>query len=203
MGFLDYLRIEMKWILKRFVGLKLVWVNRRKLGTSTKPPELVRTQIASYELFTLHFGDPSYRLDEQAVSKNFAGGDVCVVTFLNDQLAAYSWVRYKPLEIAGGEWADFSPGHRYSVWGYTHPDFRGRHIRGSYGALDELDREHAITHTISYIETHNFSSLKAEARHGGEIIGIAGYIKVFGRFFSFRSPGVKRCGFKLFYSNPI
>ena len=201
--FLDYLHIEIKWLFKRLLGLELVWVSRRELGPAGKPPDSVQTQIASYELLTPYFDDPSYGFNEHAISRNFARGDVCVVTFLNDRLAAYSWVRYKPVEISGSLWANFDPGHRYNVWGYTHPDFRGRHIRGSFGALDELDRKYAITHTISYIGTHNFSSLKAEARHGGEIIGIAGYVKVFGRFVSFRSSGVKRYGFKFCYSNPV
>jgi hypothetical protein len=203
LGFLDHLHLEIKWLLKRLLDLKLVWVTRRELSPATKPPDSVHTQIASHKMLKPYFDDPAYGFNEQTVSGNFARGDVCVVTFLNDRLASYSWVRYQPVEIRGSVWADFGPGHRYTVWGYTHPDFRGRHIRGSFGALDELDREQAITHTINYIDTHNFSSLRAEARHGGEIIGLAGHFKVFGRIFTFRSPGLKKYGFKFRYSAPI
>ena len=203
LGLLDYLHVQIKWLLKRFLDLNLVWVSRRQLGPATTPPNLVRTQISSYEMLKPHLEKPAYGFDEGVVSRSFTRGDICVATFQNDRLAAYSWVRYKPVETSGGVWVDFSPVHRYNVWGYTHPDFRGRHIRGSFGALNELDREHEITHTISCIDTHNFSSLKAEARHGGEFVGLAGHVRLFGRIFTFRSPGVKRYGFKFRYSAPI
>lgn len=199
-GLLEFLHVEIKWLLKRFLDFKLVWVNRRELGPATSAPEAVRTEIASYQTLEPCLGIPEYHLREEVVSGHFARGDVCVATFLGDQLASYSWVRYRPVEAPGKAWPEFGPEHRYTVWGFTHPDFRGRHIRGSFGALDALDRKHAVTHSINYIDTHNFSSLKAEARHGGETVGLAGYFRLFGRIVTFRSPGAKKYGFRFCHS---
>lgn len=197
------MHVQIKRLLKRFLNLKLVWVSRRQLGPVQSPPMLVRTQIASFETLKPYLDNPAYGFNERVVSSNFDRGDICVATYLDDVLAAYSWVRYKPVAIQGVVWADFGPAYRYNVWGYTHPEFRGRHIRGSFGALCELDRKHAITHSIGYIDTHNFASLRAETRHGGEIIGLAGHFKLLGHVVTFRSPGAKRYGFRFRYSAPI
>lgn len=195
-GWPRYLHMRLMWDLNRVVGLDLFWITRRKLGPRGDPPDSVRTQLASREVIDPYLQDPSYNLRKRWVVDSFARGDVCVATFVDDRLAAYGWVAYKPVPHAGQIWIDFDSGHRYTTSSFTHPDFRGRHIRGSFGALDALDREHAVTHSLSAINTHNFASLRADARTGAKIVGFAGYFEVFGRVFAFRSPGAKKYGFR-------
>ena len=78
----------------------------------------------------------------------------------------------------------------------TDADFRGRHLRGSRGVLDALDRSHGATHALSTIHSHNYASLRADARSGARRIGLAGYIQIFGRVIPFRSPGARKVGFR-------
>ena len=190
------LYIRLMWFMNRVVGLNIFWVTRRKLETKCSPDASIHTAIASRETLAPYFNDPAYNLGQSYVDQAIDRGDVCVATFVEDRLAAYGWVAYKPVPHAGRIWIDFNPGHRYTTNSFTHPDFRGRHIRGSFGALDPLDRQHGATHSLSIVHTHNFASLRADARSGATIVGFAGYFDLFGRVIAFRSPGAKKHGFR-------
>ena len=195
-GWLRALYIRLMWLLDRTLGLQLYWITRRPLRPSVSGPSSIETCLATKKMLEPYIGDPTYNLRAAYVDDAFARGDVCVAIFADGRLAGYGWVAYQPVPHAGRIWVDFAPGQRYTTNSFTHPDFRGRHLRGSRGALETLDREHGTTHALSAIPTHNFASVRADARSGAEIIGLAGYVEIFGRFLAVRSPGAKRVGFR-------
>lgn len=190
------LHIRLMWLLDRVAGLSLYWVTRRDLSRKAARPADAEARLATRESLAPYLDDPSYGLSRDYVEAAFARGDVCVALFAEGRLAGYGWVAYRPVPHEGRVWVAFAPGHRFTTNSFTHPDFRGRHLRGSQGALDELDRQHGATHSISAIHTHNFASLRADARNGAEIVGLAGYLELFGRVLPFRSPGAGKHGFR-------
>ncbi len=195
-GWPRYLYSRLMIGLNRLVGLDVVWVTRRDLAQSRPAPPSIEVRLAAAEDLAPYIADPSYKLEKKYVNDAFARGDTCVATYLDGRLAAYGWVIYKAAPYDGEIWVDFHPGHRFTTSSFTHPDYRGRHIRGSFGALDALDRQHAVTHTLATIHTHNFASLRADARGGAKIVGCAGYVNTSKLFVGFRSPGAKKCGFR-------
>ena len=119
-----------------------------------------------------------------------------MATFVGERLAAFGWVGYSGVPHQRDIWVEFAPGYRYNYKSFTHRDFRGQHLRGSFGALAVRDQAEGTTHSICFVESHNFSSTQAELRTGGTRIGFAGYVRVFGRPRCFHSPGARRAGFR-------
>ena len=185
----------MRWLTVS-LGLFIAHVYRAELKSydGHVPPELnvilaTPTDLAPYIQLR------EYQLGRSFVQHAWARGDACVATYYNGQLAAYGWVAYDQAPHVDGMWVRFGPGHRYNYKSLTLPEYRGRHLRGSYGVLAQRDRDEEVTHSIAFIETHNYASISAEKRHGGQKIGFAGYLQITGRIFVFSSPGAKRFGF--------
>ena len=195
-GLLRALYIRLMWLLNRALGLNLYWVTRRALTPGGGQSAETRTVIATRETLAPYIDDPAYALPERYVAEAFTRGDVCVAIFAEGRVTGYGWVAYKPVPHEGRIWVEFAPGQRYTTNSFTHPDFRGRHLRGSKGVLDALDRKHGTTHSLSAIHTHNFASLRADARNGAQVVGLAGYEEVFGRVMAFRSAGARRVEFR-------
>jgi hypothetical protein len=59
-------------------------------------------------------------------------------------------------------------------------------------ALARGDRGH--THGIGFIDIGNYASIAAFARAGSVPVGIIGYVRLFGRVATFRTPGARRRG---------
>jgi hypothetical protein len=158
----------------------------------------VQVRVANRADLEPYLDRSGYDLSSAFVDNALRSGHVCVFTQFRGELAAYGWVSYHPTAHLCGWWVDFDPGHRYNYKSLTLPEFRGHHLRGSYGVLKERDEAEGVTHSIAFIELHNTASIKAEERNGGRRVGYAGYLNL-GRFsWSYRSPGARTYGFRFF-----
>ena len=178
-------------------GLHIVRIYRAPLKRgSGPPPSGVSVKLATAEDLQPFFDQPGFELTRGFVQEAFERGDACVTTWLNDTLAAYGWVAYRgAAPHVDGLQVRFQNGYRYNYKNLTLPEFRGRHLRGSFGVLRELDEAHGVTHTLAFIAVDNVASIRAEQRSGGVVVGYAGYLRLLRRYFVFRSRGAARYGF--------
>lgn len=182
--------------LDRWFGVFFVGVFQKTLRSADQPPEGVTVRIADQPLLEPYARNNEYTLPPSFLDSAFARGDECVATFVGERLAAFGWVSYCGVPHQGNIWVEYAEGYRYNYRSFTHPDFRGQHLRGSFGVLTERDQAEGVTHSICFIESHNFASTQAELRNRGTRIGFAGYVRNFGRPRCFRSPGARRAGFR-------
>jgi hypothetical protein len=91
----------------------------------------------------------------------------------------------------------YDPSCRYVYHTYTRPEYRGRRLPAALNALDETEAAaQGRTHTISFVESHNYPSIAFGNRLGNRCIGYAGYVRLCGRPYPFRTPGARRHGFQ-------
>ncbi len=184
------------------LGITIVAVYTTSLSNPTrvnrKSPLNVRTELGEKATLEKIWHNPEYDLDPKLAQAALARGDLCVVTYVGKVIAAYGWVAYDQAPHTNHIWVQFGPGLRYNYKSFTLPEFRGRRIRGSYGALDTPDAARGITHSIEFISPRNTASRRAEARNGGQQIGWAGYWTLGKRTFCFASTGARCLGFRFY-----
>lgn len=135
-------------------------------------------------------------LDPEAFRRAIDRGDICVGAFDGDRLVAYTWRAFQTAPHNNGLWVQFRPPFRYGYKALTLPAYRGLHLQEAMAPLlDEMSIRRGYTHAISFIETHNHPSLRMSLRSGNRIVGLIGYVRVFGRYFPFRSRGAANLGF--------
>ena len=139
---------------------------------------------------------PGYGLSREFVASALNQHHEVVLTFKDEQLAAYGWVAYRSAQHKDGWFVDFGEHYRYNYKTLTLPEFRGEHLRGSYGVLEQRDSAEGVTYSIAFIELQNRASIRAEERNGGRRIGYAGYVSLGSLHWSFRTPGVRRAQFR-------
>jgi hypothetical protein len=98
------------------------------------------------------------------------------------------------LEIA------FDPRYVYMYKGFTVPRYRGQRLYaiGMTRALRHY-KNRGYQGLVNYVEAQNAASLKSCLRMGYRAFGSIYLIGMFGRYFSFRSPGCERFGFRLIH----
>jgi hypothetical protein len=179
--------------------LMLCQVELRSLHPDPELPELpegFEIRVATTAELIEAATDPVNDLNADWVRKAHQRGDICMAAFDGDQIACYVWRAFSPAPFEKGLWVHFSPEYPYSYKAYTRPDYRRRRLQ-HYASLS-MERwmlERGYTHIISYIETHNYPSLTSSKKRGNRRVGLAGYLRLFGRTLPFRSPGARRHGF--------
>ncbi len=138
----------------------------------------------------------SLQLHQTFVDAALARGDACIAAFDGDRMVAYVWRAPTVAPHKHDLWVTFKPEHEYSYKGFVEPQYRGYrlfHLMIVFSDAESIRL--GFTHGISIIETHNFASIRSTALHGNRRIGIAGYVRLLGRTFPFRSSGARRHGF--------
>lgn len=145
------------------------------------------------------------RLDLNAdwARKAFARGELCYALFEGERILSYSWRAFQPTPHEKGLEVRFNPPHVYAYYAYTHPLHRRKGLQNAVDYLSDLDlAKRGLAEGIGFIETYNYPSLTAQVKRGARKVGYAGYLTLFGRVFTFRSPGAKRYGFGFFHAAP-
>ena len=114
-------------------------------------------------------------------------------------MVAYVWRSYSGAPHQDGLWVAFDKPYRYGYKAYTLPDYRGRHLLDNT-LTDPICLSRGYTHGVSFVETHNYSSHINNQRIGNQPVGFAGYIKLAGHSYPFRTPAVKKIGFRFYRS---
>jgi hypothetical protein len=152
--------------------------------------------------------DPVMELDPVRIEAALRRGDICVGAFdqavIPEWLVSYTWRSFTTAPHVDGLWVTFERPHRYGYKGFTHPDYRGRHLPDLVAyETDALCVKRGFRYGLAIIETHNFASIASNQRRDGRIVGWSGYFKVLGRVFPFRSHGARRHSFRFVkFSSP-
>ena len=124
-------------------------------------------------------------------------GDYCVGAFDGCRMVAWAWASLKQAPHGDGLCVEIEPPYSYGYKWFTTPEYRGQGIIGQLTILrDKLGAELGCSHNLGFIETHNYASWASSQRLGSRTVGYAGYFKLFGKAFPFRTPGVVKHTFR-------
>jgi hypothetical protein len=192
---------------RKFLTFNISAIVCRPLGrtnSSTSNPEGCQFSILSEQALLDFSHDPTLRLVETRIKDAFARGEFCAGAILDGNLVAYHWRAYTsapatPFKNKRNIWVDFNADTVYGRYSLTLPAYRGKHIMPSLWVFADnycLDKGDLLL--IAYVETDNYSAMRVGMRVGNRVVGYAGYIYLFGKSFSFRTPGAKKHGFRFF-----
>jgi GNAT superfamily N-acetyltransferase len=137
------------------------------------------------------------QLSASFVEEAMSRGDYCVAAFDQAQMVAWAWASFDLAPHGDGLWVKVEPPYSYGYKWYTKPEYRGRGIILQLTVLrDKIGREAGRTHNIGFVETHNYASWRSTRRLGSHMVGYAGYFKLFGKPYPFRTPGVVKHSFR-------
>jgi len=200
-GLVRFLYALLLRICRKFLTFNISAIFCRSLArtiSGTSNPEGCQFSILSEQELLDFSHDPALRLDDTGIKAAFARGEICVGATLDDKLVAYEWRAFSAIRHRN-MWVDFNADAVYGYDSFTLPAYRGKHIMPSLWAFsDKYLSDKGKTLRIAYVDTDNYPSLRAGMRVGGRVVGYAGFIYLFGKLFSFRTPGAKEYGFRFF-----
>jgi len=178
--------------------LSVYRVEIRELGnTAEEPVPGAEIRVATEQEIRKAQEDMPDQLSQTGISEALARGDVCVGGFVSEQMVSFVWRSYATTQHTDQVWVDFDPPYRYGYKSYTKPEFRGRRLL-SLAASDPICIARGYTYGMSFIETHNYPSIRVNHRYGNKLVGFAGYMNLFGRIYCFRTPGARRHTFRFY-----
>jgi hypothetical protein len=188
--------------LRQWLGLHVYGVHVRPIrpdrDTSLPPGFTYRIfEGKDLEAMLPYIKDPSLGISEDFVRTAFGKGDVCDAIFHDDEIVSYTWISFSPTHHSDGVFIEFRKGDRYGYKALTRSEYRGQHLRRRPQS-DEYCHRRGCTHVIGFIDVINRSAIRASYARGNNRIGYAGYLKRGKVFFPFRSPAVRRRGFRFF-----
>jgi len=140
---------------------------------------------------------------------SFDRGDFCIATFHGDEIVGHTFYSRHPTVVRDDLAFEFPSTFVYAFASRTAPSQRGKKLesdrwKASQQVIRELTGENAPR--IFYIDVLNYESLAANQRPGvnNRHVGYAGYVRLFGRWLCFRSPGCRLggAGFAVIRANP-
>ena len=196
-GFWGASYILLMRLLRSSIDFFFVKVGQTPVDAPRRPkPEGVETELLTAEqMRPIAAANPDLHITDDFIDRASERDQVCVLTRYYGDVAGYGWVSLGRTEHETGIDVVFGPNRRYAFKAFTLPEFRGKHLRGHFGALDAHSEKHGIAYGVYFVETHNFASLRSSARNNGRWVGYAGYFRLFGKLFTFRTPGAAETGF--------
>ena len=189
------------WRVHQWLMLCQIQVRINKQGNCGSAADEIKIRLANrQELIQAIKEIPDY-LTQEFVESAMARGDICAAAFSDSKIIAFHWASFTTAKVNDHLWVEFDTPYRYGYNAYTRPEYRGRRIaQRVMRFVDSECLKHGYTHTIVYVETHNYASLANLERLGNRCVGYAGYFRLFGKFFPFRSPGAKARSFRFYRS---
>jgi GNAT superfamily N-acetyltransferase len=136
-------------------------------------------------------------LDPLFIAEARARGDVCLAAFHSERMIAFVWRSFSDAPHVDGIWVRIDTPYWYTYKMYSHPDFRGQRLSGQLTLLgDSVCADRGRTKGVGFIEIGNTASMRANLRLGSRTIGFAGYLRLGGCVFPFRTPGVVASTFR-------
>lgn len=130
-------------------------------------------------------------------------GDICIAAFDQGQIVAYVWRSFSRAPHEDSIWVQVQSPYWYTYKMHTVPAYRGRRLAGVLTRFgDQVCRTRGLRAGVGFVETHNYPSLKANRYAGARPVGFAGYLRLSGRVFTFRTPGVRRYSFRFVRPDP-
>jgi hypothetical protein len=191
--------------LEKTLDLHVFLVNRNPHTDGQEvPEEIARTfefRVLTADEVRRAARDPDLEMTPEFAESALTRGDYCFGVLRGDRLVAYDWRGLgQPVPYDDDLEIHYShPGQVYGYAMYTRPEYRGLRLQLYSLRCAEtrlLAEDH--TDTIGYVAVQNFASIRNLSRIRGQVfVGIAGYLRLGGRYVTFRTPGAKRYGFKI------
>jgi len=185
-----------------YLGINAVLVRGRLLSAEFDNPitlaDIELRQIEPEELES-SIDDPELDLDRKFVDAALERGDIGFGAFDKSQLVAFTWRTMTSAPHTDRLWVRAGHPYSYAYKSFTRRDYRGNRLLPAlilYSDAEMLKLNY--THRVGFIALANFASLATGSYHGSRKIGYAYYLNWFGRYFCFRTRGVKDIGFELF-----
>jgi hypothetical protein len=192
--------------LERLLGLRVFRVSVRGLNPAHNPvalPEGFTVRALDPATLTQLSQDPDLELDPAFVEEALANGDVAYGVFDRGELTGYTWRSFSSAPFFEGLWVKVPRPLQYGYKAYTLPSQRGRGIyRAFAGFADRQAWELGYLAMLALIDVSNIASLRASQQMGSKQAGYAGYLKLFGRCFTFRTPAARDLGVEIFARTP-
>ncbi len=162
------------------------------------PPEGIEVRYPTREELHAAADSGNMMLDRERVDASLDRGDLCSAAFDGGRMIGYAWNAFRTAPHIDDIWVEYQPPYRYGYKSFVLPEYRGRRISNGMAPHSDADSiRRGFTHAISFVETHNYKSIRATCRHPGRRFeGVAGYFRLFGKVIPFRSAAVKRLGFR-------
>jgi len=191
--------------LEKAVDLHLFLVNRSPHASAFYvPPEIAEQfefRVLTTEEVRRFAQDPSLQMTPEFVESSLARRDYCFGVLQNGRLVAYDWRGVnQPVPLNRDLAVHYAhPGQVYGYAMYTQAEYRGLRLqRYSVGRAEARLLAEGHTHTIGYVALQNFASIRNLSRIRGQaFVGLAGYLRIRGRYLTFRTPGASRYGFRI------
>lgn len=192
------------WRLQRQFRLYLADVIVNRFGAAPRESQPRNPGIAvrfmDREEVLAFCPDRSLGLEALNVSAQFDQGELFVASRDGDVLAGYDWYRTTPVGIEQGAiYFRFDKSLICSVYSFVRGEYRGRAL--SADRWDFAHREFSARGwlgTVYYIETSNFSSLRAAAKQKtAEWVGWFAFIRVMNCYIRWTSRGCRQLGIRL------
>lgn len=186
----------------RYLGIHIVRVRGRhttcEASAPIRIPGLELRQIEADELMR-STEDPKIDLDRNFVEAAIERGDIAFGAFEGSLLVGHHWRSTTGAPHTDELWVRVRRPHCYSYKSFTRREYRGNHILPAlilYADWEMLQR--GYSHRVGYIDIRNYASLAMGKHLHSYTVGYAGYVKWFGRHFTFRSRAVAETGFEFF-----
>lgn len=187
------------------LGVRVHYVNvegnvREILGEeSPEVPPGYETRYAGHDEMLPYVGTEG--LDQAFLNTAFGRGDVCIANFLGRDLVGFAFVSFTRARVTEQLDMLVPDGFQYVYKGWTHIDHRRAKL-----AFARIYLRHKLLladhgqRSISFVETHNYSSLLRGYTHPRERklrMGFCGWITLFGRQIPFNSRRARWVGFEI------
>jgi acetyltransferase (GNAT) family protein len=186
-----------------FKILRGVHVAKAEPGFLDYPPAYTPSFLSPSELKSFA-EQPRSEISPAFLGEALRHGDECYAICDGENLAAYGWYSTRPTPIDPSDLTlQFADGYVYMYKGFTDRDYRGQrlHAIGMTRALQHyLDT--GYKGIVSYVESTNFDSLKSCFRMGYHVFGSVYVLRLFGRYFTFASPGCRAFEFRVVSTQP-
>lgn len=191
----------LSWIRRR-LGVNICRVLARPLASGTvavvRYPNLVYRVADEAELLEAA-ADGALDLNPLQVRAAFRRGDSCVACFDGGGIIGYVWYAFGTAPHGEGIWVNFDAGARYAYKAFIHPAYRGKRLGLElYGRAGEICPRQGCELGVSLIYLDNTPSLRAATKVGWRTVGYAGYLRGWGIFRSFSTPGARRRGVRFY-----
>jgi GNAT superfamily N-acetyltransferase len=188
--------------LEHMAGLWIFRVNVRSLThlpDSLSPPKGVTVRLLTEAQLVHHARDPRYCLDSKFIRRAISRGDLAYGAFEEGRLVGYTWRAASTAPFFEGLWINVPQPLVYGYKSYVLPSHRGRGLYAAFaGFADRQSRAVGHPMALALINISNLASLRASAQMGSRKAGYAGYLKLFGRCFTFRTSLVRAIGVEFY-----
>lgn len=189
-------------LLRRTLGIRIAYVISRPLHDDLKEPEApagYRVRLFTDADYATAIAIPAFNASPEFVAQARAEGGFCLGAFKDDALVASVWRAFGDAPAEQGYRLHVRAPLRYGYKARTLPDHRGLHLQSAISFLsDRHCIERGATTGASYIETHNYPSLRGDFRRGGQTVGWIAWLSRGRLRWCYTSPGSRRFGLELY-----